>query len=262
MISRLAVLSLVVASALVHAQEGSDAGVAIAPAPVQELSPPPALKVVDPPSARERMLNTWGFGFLGTSSVFKATPAITMGQFGAVQVDRSTVPMLGVRWWTPFKRLGLELGVGAMVSGSYSDVAMPGMTPGEGPTTTEFLVHVSAPLVLGSTQHTIVFLAPEARAGLSRFQPDTSGTGVLTATTLDFSLKAGVEIFFSFLGLPNLSIEAGVRAGLVYEARQFVTSRPLQGDLVSVSSQTRFQTSLIANPWDLFTSTLAARYYF
>jgi hypothetical protein len=87
-------------------------------------------------------------------------------------------------------------------------------------------------------------------------------TGPATATTLDLSVKGGVEIFFSFIGLPNLSIEAGVRAGVVHEVRSTVTVRPLQGDVVTSSSETRFATTLVANPWDLFTSTLAARYYF
>jgi hypothetical protein len=264
---RALVMVMMLLSLVAHAQSesasASDAGVTV-PA---EFSPPPAPKVAAPAAAvvaRERMLNTWGFGFLGTGSVFKATPDFVPTTFGTpTQIDRSTVPLLGVRWWTPLRRLGLELGVGAMVSAAHADVAMqPGAPIGDGPDSTEFLFHLSVPVALASTQHTIVFIAPEARAGFSRFQPDASGAGVLTATTLDFSLKAGVEIFFSFIGLDNLSIEAGVRAGLVYEAREFVTSRPLQPDLVQVISRTRFATSLVANPWDLFTSTLAARYYF
>ena len=85
---------------------------------------------------------------------------------------------------------------------------------------------------------------------------------MVTASTFELSLKGGVEIFFSFIGLDNLSIEAGVRAGLVHELRSLVQVLPLQGETTAVFTQTRFSTSLIANPWDLFTSTLAARYYF
>ena len=219
--------------------------------------PPPMLVQAAPLSARDRMLNTWGFGFLGTSAVLKAVPDVN-------NLLRTTVPILGVRWWTPWRRLGLELGVGAMVSGSHNDVSLPqqGVMAGDGPSTTEMLVHVSAPLVLGSTQHVILFIAPEGRAGFSRFQPDDSGAGVVTASTFELSLKAGVEIFFSFIGLDNLSLEAGVRAGVVHELRSVVQVVPLQGEHVSVFTQTRFATSVIANPWDLFTSTLAARYYF
>lgn len=248
-------LFLLVVAGAVSARAQDDAGV-----PRDLELPPPMIVKPAPPAARERMLNTWGFGFLGTGAVLKAQPDMTTFP---LPTQRTTVPLLGVRWWTPFRRLGLELGVGAMVAGSHSDVATPfGMPAGDGPSTTEFLFHFSAPIVLGSTEHVIVFIAPEARAGFSRFQPDSSEAGVVTATTLDFSLKGGVEIFFSFIGLDNLSIEAGIRAGVVHEQRSIVTSLPLQGNQVSTSSQTRFATSLIANPWDLFTSTLAARYYF
>jgi hypothetical protein len=233
-------------------------------APKVSLEPPPAAKPhPEPPSARDRLLGAFGIGFLGTTTVFKAMPesGFTMGVPTATL--RTTVPVIGVRYWTPLRRLGVEAGVGAMVSGSYTDLPlMPGSNVGDGPATTELVVHLSAPVMLASTRHTILFVAPEFRLGFSRFQPDSTGTGVVTALTVDGSLKAGVEIFFSFLGLDNLSIEAGVRAGLTHEARYVVTSLPLEPVQAAVTSQTRFTTSLIANPWDLFTSTLAARYYF
>ncbi|MFT3712688.1 MAG: hypothetical protein QM817_33985 [Archangium sp.] len=260
------VMAVVLSSGVALAQSEpapEDAGtpVVVAPPP---LEPPPAAKAApEPPSARDRLGSSFGIGFLGTANVLKAQPdtVITGGMLNVVQ--RTTVPILGVRWWTPVRRLAVELGVGAMVSGSYNDVApMPGGQAGDGPATTEMLAHVGVPIMLASTRHTILFVAPELRLGFSRFQPDASGAGVLTALTFDASAKAGVEIFFSFIGLDNLSIEAGVRAGLTYEARYTVTSLPLEPINTAVSSQTRFTTSLVANPWDLFTSTLAARYYF
>lgn len=261
---------VVVSSAVAFAQSEPqpDAGtpaVVVAPAPQlatqPAFEPPPAAKPPpEPPSARDRIGSAFGIGFLGTANVFKAQPDI-MGL--PLPLQRTTVPVLGVRWWTPQRRIGVELGVGAMVSGSYTDLpAQPGGAVGDGPATTELLVHASLPVMIASTRHTILFAAPEFRFGYSRFQPDATNNGVVTASTIDASVKAGVEIFFSFLGLDNLSIEAGVRAGLTYEARYVVTSLPLEATVTAVSSQTRFTTSLIANPWDLFTSTLAARYYF
>lgn len=88
-------------------------------------------------------------------------------------------------------------------------------------------------------------------------------TRPLLSMTWEASLRAGVEIFFSFIGLPNLSLEAGVRAGLTHELRTFTSSAPLGGmEREGRRTLTRFTTSLVANPWDLFTSTLSARYYF
>lgn len=255
------VLTLISAAAFAQSESVPDAGVPETPKQVVVLEPPPAAKPPpEPPSARDRLGSSFGIGFLGTANVFKAQADVNGLP---LPIQRTTVPVLGARWWTPIRRIGVELGLGAMVSGSYSDAPMiPGGAVGDGPATTEMLVHLSVPLMLASTRHTILFVAPEFRFGYSRFQPDTTGNGVVTASTIDASLKAGVEIFFSFIGLDNLSIEAGVRAGLTYEARYVVTSLPLEPVITAVTSQTRFTTSLIANPWDLFTSTLAARYYF
>lgn len=255
------VLVVISAAAFAQSESAPDAGVPETPKTVVVFEPPPAAKPPpEPPSARDRLGSAFGIGFLGTSNVFKAQADVNGVP---LPIQRTTVPVLGVRWWTPMRRLGVELGVGAMVSGSYSDTPMmPGGAVGDGPATTEMLVHLSLPVMLASTRHTILFVAPEFRFGYSRFQPDATNSGVVTASTIDASLKAGVEIFFSFLGLDNLSIEAGVRAGLTYEARYVVTSLPLEPVITAVTSQTRFATSLVANPWDLFTSTLAARYYF
>lgn len=242
------------------------AKIAIAPAPpVPAAAPPPAAPA--PLSARARMKGHLGFGFLGTSPVLQATDdsvgPITFPGAPAAPFVRISVPMVGVRWWTPLERLGLEVGLGVMVSTASGEVPVTnGSNITDGPTTTELLLHLSAPIVLGSTEHTIVFLAPELRVGRS-----TRTTGdprePLLAMTWDASLKAGVEVFFSFIGLSNLSLEAGVRAGFTHEVRTFTVSSPLGGEpREGQRSLSRFATSLVANPWDLFTGTLAARYYF
>lgn len=281
--NRLVCLVGLVLASFVRAQE-ADAGVvepppvqvpvpvpvpAVAPVAPTPPAPAPAPAVASPaprPSARDRRLGSFGFGFLGTTSVLRSRPIINQDPFTGrptTTEQRSTVPVLGVRWWTPWQRLGLELGVGVMVSTTSAEqVVANGLDLTPGPETFEWVVHASAPLVLGSTEHMIFFVAPEVRAARSSI---TTGGGMATpdfAWTVDFSAKAGVEIFFSFIGLDNLSIEAGVRLGLTHEFRSSTLSTPLQPERFNTSTSTRFATSLVANPWDLFTSTLAARYYF
>jgi hypothetical protein len=232
-----------------------------------EVRPAPAPVTVVAKTARERMKGRVGFGFLGTAPVLQAdndTPSMTtFPPSVSTPFKRVSVPMLGVRWWTPVQWLGLEVGLGAMISASGSDIPTAnGSNITDGPTTTELLFHFSAPLALASTEHTIVFIAPELRIGRST---ETTGDprNALLSMTYDVSLKAGVEIFFSFINLPNLSLEAGVRAGVIHELRTFPISAPLSGPVQEGRrTETRFATSLVANPWDLFTSTLAARYYF
>lgn len=218
-----------------------------------------------PPSARARLLGRFGFGFLGTVPVLQAAEDVPPMFPGgpAAPFSRVSVPMLGVRWWTPLERLGVELGVGAMVSASASDLPVAnGSDVMSGPTTVELALHLSAPIVLGSTEHTIVFVAPELRVGRSTLSTGDTRPPLL-AMTWSAGLKAGVELFFSFIGLTNLSLEAGVRAGFTHEVRFFTVQGPLGGPpREGTRSESRFSTSLVANPWDLFTGTLAARYYF
>ena len=249
--------------------EPVDAGAPAAPVVASPLpvavAPLPAPAPV-PLTAAARMKGHLGFGFLGTAPVLQASEDLTMSSFGGsapAPFVRVSVPILGLRWWTPVTRLGLEFGLGAMVSAPSSELPVANGSDIEtGPTTTELLFQFSAPIMLASTEHTIVFIAPELRMGRS-----TKTTGdlkdVLLSMTWDACLKAGVEIFFSFIGLPNLSLEAGVRAGFTHEVRTFTSTAPLNGPArEGRRSLSRFSTSLVANPWDLFTSTLSARYYF
>lgn len=234
-----------------------DAGVvAPAAAPV----PAPVVAVVEKPSARERRLGSLGFGFLGTTNVLQARFVAPITSPTPV-FNTTTVPLIGVRWWTPAYRLGLEFGFGAMVIATDSSEPQS-MFAANSPTTLEFAWHASMPIVLGSTEHIIFFVAPEFRVGHSTWTMKNEMGTPPNAWTVEASAKGGVEIFFSFIGLDNLSIEAGIRAGLTHQVRTSYSTSPLQSETPGTLSMTRFSTNLVANPWDLFTSTLAARYYF
>lgn len=226
-------------------------------------APPPAVvpaapAPAEPPSARTRLLGGWSFGFLGGMPVLRGAPAMNaQGQ----SVNYATVPVLGVRWWTPWRLLGLEFGVGAMVSGG-SATGSPTFGAPSGPADVEVLFHVSAPIAFASTPNTILFVAPEARFGFGITDASGTGGGSSDAYTLNFGVRAGAELFFGLIGLPNLSLEAGVRVGVAHEWRAYYAQTGPSRWQVLTTSQTRFATSLVANPWDLFTSTLAAHYYF
>lgn len=237
----------------------SDAGTVVVAPPAP--APTPAPVVVTPPakpSARERRLGSVGFGFLGTTTVAQARLSSPSMETRPV-FTTTTVPLLGVRWWTPNPRIGFEVGFGAMVT-TYDGTEQQVIAAT--PTTAEFAWHASLPIVLGSTEHVIFFVAPELRVGHSTWTVKNEVGTPPNGWTIEASAKGGVEIFFSFIGLDNLSVEAGIRAGVTHQVRTSYTTSPLQPETASTISQTRFSTNLVANPWDLFTSTLAARYYF
>ncbi len=247
------------------------------PAAPQMAAPPPRASPPAPrekPTAISRLSNAVGFGFFGTSLIDE--PFIGPFVFtGAILTPARplSVPLVGARWWTPWavgpiKRVGLEAAFGvASTSGSRSTANLMGQLVSDTDTHLGFAVHLSVPLALASTEHTVIFFAPEFRYTADTITP--SGTVPLnpgaragqTAASLatDLSLRAGLELFFGFIQLPNLSIEASIRVGIRWLQ---VTSLP-NGQMggPQVDDSVLVNTSLVNNVFDLFTGSISAKYY-
>ncbi|MEO8901037.1 MAG: hypothetical protein ABI488_05160, partial [Polyangiaceae bacterium] len=84
------------------------------------------------------------------------------------------------------------------------------------------------------------------------------GGDKLSGFHLDIGARAGGEVQFGFIGIPELSLQAGVGVALTYDR---VKATPGAGD-ATVQSRTSLGTSLAGNPWDIFTGNIAALYYF
>ncbi|HEY3667037.1 MAG TPA: hypothetical protein VGL19_13585, partial [Polyangiaceae bacterium] len=69
--------------------------------------------------------------------------------------------------------------------------------------------------------------------------------------------RAGTEIQFGFIGIPELSLQAGV--GLAFTYDRIKDSAPAGA---VVQSRTALGTSVGDNPWNIFTGNIAALYYF
>ena len=77
------------------------------------------------------------------------------------------------------------------------------------------------------------------------------------STQIEGGVRAGAEVFFGFIGIPQLSLEGSVGV--------FLSSST--GKVSSGGASTRFSsfvlsTSSVAQPWDIFRKDIAARYYF
>lgn len=232
-----------------------DAGVAAPPATA--LPAPAAPSPVAPVTALERRRGSVGVGYLGGMSVGRAFGAGTLGGVAS----HTTVPVLGLRWWTPLPRVGVELGAGVMVTIFDADGVPPPAIASVGETV-ELAWHVAVPIALVSAEHAIVVLAPQFRVGHSLFGNSTPSTTAPYAWTFDFSLKGGVEVFFGFIGLDRLSLEASIRVGLAHDVRTTVIPSPLQPNDTFSTYTTRFSTSVSGSAWDVVASSLALRYYF
>jgi hypothetical protein len=190
----------------------------------------------------------------------RVNPGIGFGWFALSDVpigggaDRTaSAPVLGIRWWMgaplgPFRTWGLDLGFGV---GRSSRQDSP-----EDVTRTALLLHGGLPLVVSATRHVAIEFIPELNLGLATGQ-EANGTDV-SGSILELGVRAGAEIFFGFVGLPQLALEGSVGLSLRRENR---TQQPTGGAERSVVTTT-FGTSVQNQPWDLFRTSVAARYYF
>ena len=187
-----------------------------------------------------------GLGFVGINNV-------PMG-------DLSTVvpaPTIGVRFWFS-EMIGLDVGLGIGYLGGSNESMGTSSPENDGFAMT---IHGGVPIALFHDSFYTFELIPELNLGFS--------SGTIYGLTPDadigrsgflFSLgaRAGAEIQFGFMGIPNLSLMATV--GLNFN---YLTGSLSPRGLPS-SSQTAFSfgTSLQGEPWDIFVGSLTAFYYF
>lgn len=184
-----------------------------------------------------------GFGWFGLSDV----------PIGPGGTDAVRVPVIGVRWWTgaplgPFRAWGLDLGIGVgrtSTDSSPTDVTRTGL-----------LFHAGLPLVVSAIRHVAIEFVPEVNLGYASGE-NADGTDV-GGTRFDLGARAGAEIFFGFMGLPQLSLEGSV--GLFFSRESRSVQPP--GAREASAKTWSFGTTVHDQPWDIFRSSVAARYYF
>lgn len=214
--------------------------------------PPPEVEVevpvaTPPPPLRDgaRVLGRLGLGTFGRVS-------FDVGDdFPALQVDS-----IGLRYWFqgdgpgPARAWGLDFGVAFAferdrLEQGGSDVESSSTAVG---------IHAGLPLVLAQLPHAnfevvpavdVVFLGGELAGA------DLSGLAVAAGA------RAGFELFFGFIGVPDLSLEASVALGFSH-----VTTTVDEGGAETKRSSTVVGLRKLDDPWDIFRSSVAARYYF
>jgi len=170
----------------------------------------------------------------------------------------TTVPAIGVRYWaTP--TVGIDFAVGFALSGGQKD---SGGAVSDKDKVYGLLVQAGVPLALATSQHVSFQLIPYtavAHGATSRPGDPFFGTtpADLSGTRIEAGARSGFEVFWGFIGLPQLALSATV--GFRYEYRKYSSS---VGGIVSTDTSHAFSTTVQNNPWDIFTGNVAARYYF
>jgi hypothetical protein len=191
--------------------------------------------------------------------------SVTMLQPYGFNVQNVDLALIGARYWVS-DRLGVQVGVGlnhASGDNNLSTAAVGYDTP----TMWGMAVHAGVPLVFYHDKHYKFLAQPEVNAvfGTGRTNDNATANGdqatKMGAWGLDVGARVGAEIHFGFIGIPKLSLQGGI--GLHYMLRQAVTSGSENGQIVDRSmTRNYFGTEKFADPWNLFTSSIAALYYF
>ena len=221
-----------------------------APAPAQRgmtlpgAAPEPAAEATDHASVVRR----FAIGYMGRRE-------ININPSGATV----NAPIIGVRYWLD-PLIGIDAGIGLLFSGGSTKT---GDTSTDLQGYTVFMLHGGVPLALAGSKHFSFQVIPELNFGVagSKTAPAMPGGegSDLSGIHFDIGARAGAEIQFGFIGIPELSLQAGVGLALSYD-RSKIT--PPGGGPATSSGMTSLGTSVGNNPWNIFTSNIAALYYF
>jgi hypothetical protein len=199
-------------------------------------------------------------GFLGRASIPIANnPALP-------------VPVVGVRYWLD-PMVGLDLGLGLWLGGTSTTPPAPAPSL-SGPKTSAFILHAGVPLALASAKHFTFEIIPEANFGYGQQTQDALLAGPLglpagatkqSGTHFDVGARAGAEIHFGFMGLPQLSLLGTVGLRFDYDklGQDVTPAAPAAPASQHTSiSDWNLRTSVYDSPWNIFISNVSAFYYF
>jgi hypothetical protein len=239
-----------------------------APAPVAGQEPllPPSPASAPPRAAAPREESD-GARAMGTWAlvVFNTQPFEFPNTGGSAPLPL-TVYTLGLRRWTteplgPFRNWGFDLGLGFNYTSSSVTQPQTGtLTTTDGPSTKGFGLHAGLPLAITLHKHAVFELVPEADVIWAKETiPALTGNVITTYDGWSARVggKAGFEIFFGFIGVPQLAIEASLGAYFKYDSVAS-TIGPIERSTRSWGIST-----LRGNePWSIFSGAVAAMYHF
>lgn len=206
-------------------------------------------------SDHDLMVGHMAVGYLGTAGLVIGSP--DAGEPGSGLV---TAPVVGIRYWMD-PGMGLDLGLGFALDGGSTEPG--GGTSVDSPSHFAVILHGGVPLALANGRHYSFQIIPEMNLGIgsgsevdlgSGDDVDHSGFGV------DLGARAGAEVHFGFIGIPELSLQGSIGALLnIGSQKTTIKSDP---EVEYKASSHSFRTTVYDTPWGIFTSNVAALYYF
>jgi hypothetical protein len=209
-------------------------------------------------SDHEMMVGRLAVGYLGLRGL-RLPPGTLAGVPGAMTTEEVLAPVVGVRYWmNPLLGLDLGLGLTAMFGSDTTKPSGGNETSVDAPLPTVLIAHAGVPLSLVSKGHFSFQIVPELNVGYGWRTIKTATDDIDESDFhLDVGARAGAEVQFGFIGVPELSLQGGI--GLLLTTDQPSISQ--SGNSVK-QARTSIGTDAGSNPWNIFISNVAALYYF
>jgi hypothetical protein len=194
-------------------------------------------------SDHDAVVGRLAVGYLGRTVAFAGLP-------GAPAI---ATPVIGVRYWLS-DMLGIDAGLGVGISSQSTTNGAGDST--DAPSWKALILHGGVPLSLASAGHFSFQVVPEMNLGFAGSSQSVAGVdSSVSAFHLDIGARAGAEIHFGFINVPQLSLQGSVGLRMNVEK---LSADPGDGG----TSAFNFATTVGDNPWNIFTSNVAALYYF
>lgn len=232
----------------------------------------PVSEATATPTDHELVVGAIGLGYIGSYRV-PLPMAIPVGrgdQAGmspndSMNIRQLLVPALGVRKWFS-KRRGFEAGLGLSLSAGGTSAKFGSTTATvDKESIFAMSVHAGVPIMVLDTRHMAFLLVPEATLSFAtsnisaEYTENAPPDAKMRGGAIDAGVRAGAEVHFGFMGLPRLTLQAGVA---LYVTAQWASATVSNQSLTDTSVSIGFGS--VGNPWDIFTgvANLSARYYF
>lgn len=217
-------------------------------------------------SDHDMMVGRLAVTYFGITAV-GAGAAAGLGAYDSPYAVAGFAPVIGIRYWLN-GMLGIDAGIGLSLVGGSTEVDAPPADPvdADRESFTGFVFHGGVPLALASTDHFTFEIIPEANIGFTSAAEDPNGDGdgdiSHNGLHLDIGARAGAEIHFGFIKIPQLSLQASVGLRFDYDSGKSTDSTGPDDDVEATASRTELHTTVQGAPWAIFTNNIAALYYF
>lgn len=225
-----------------------------------ETEAPPTGDGDDGPTDHELVVGHMGVGFFGVQGV-----NLTADD-GSGQPFTIDAPTIGIRYWLG-DSIGLDVGLGFGFVNLGGEVDSPDALVSadilEGFALT---VHGGLPLALYWGDHYTFTIVPELNVGFGSgtlFGGTPNDDQEFSAFFVEVGARAAAEVQLGFIGIPDLSLQGSVGLSLAFESqsREF-NFGDMRGSTIETTERFRLGTTVQNEPWDLFTASIAAIYYF